>query len=236
HPNIATIYGLEESNKRKFLVMELVGGETLADRIKRGPIPVDESLTIAKQICEALESAHEKGIIHRDLKPANVKITLDGKVKVLDFGLAKAFETEASKANLSQSPTLSMAATNAGVILGTAAYMSPEQAKGRHVDKRTDIFAFGCVLYEMLTGRVAFDGDDVQDILGAVLRSEPDWTRLPAETPPGVRKLLRLCLEKNAKNRRSDATDVRLDIEQALAEPVATPETPPARDSRLAWM
>ena len=166
-----------------------------------------------------------------------MKITPDGKVKVLDFGLAKAFETEASKANLSQSPTLSMAATNAGVILGTAAYMSPEQAKGRTVDKRTDIFAFGCVLYEMLTGRAAFEGEDVQDILGAVLKSEPDWTRLPAEMPPAIRKLLRLCLEKNAKNRRSDAADVRIDIEQALAEPVAAmPATPPTRSARLAWI
>src|SRR5437667_728473 len=168
HPNIAAIHGLEEFGGRKFLVMELVTGETLAERIKRGPIPVDESLNIAKSICEALESAHEKGIIHRDLKPANVKITPDGKVKVLDFGLAKAFETEASKANLSQSPTLSMAATNAGVILGTAAYMSPEQAKGRAVDKRTDIFAFGAVLYEMLTGRQAFEGEDITDILSRV--------------------------------------------------------------------
>ena len=140
-----------------------------------------------------------KDIIHRDLKPANVKITPDGKVKVLDFGLAKAFEAEAAKANLSQSPTLSMAATNAGVILGTAAYMSPEQAKGRTVDKRTDIFAFGCVLYEMLTGRAAFDGEDVQDILGAVLKSEPDWTRLPADVPPAIRKLLRLCLRKGCE-------------------------------------
>src|SRR5262245_52043138 len=146
HSNIAAIYGLEESSARKFLVMELVGGETLADRIKRGPIPVDEALSIAKSICEALEAAHEKGIVHRDLKPANIKITTDGKVKVLDFGLAKAFESEPATAALSNSPTLSMAATNAGLILGTAAYMSPEQAKGRQVDRRTDIFAFGCVL------------------------------------------------------------------------------------------
>src|SRR5438067_1452592 len=177
HSNIAAIHGLEESGGRKFLVMELAGGETLAERIKRGPIPVDESLGIAKQICEALESAHEKAIIHRDLKPANVKITPDGKVKVLDFGLAKVFESETSKANLSESPTLSMAATNAGVILGTAAYMSPEQAKGRTVDQRTDIFAFGCVLYEMLSGRQAFEGDDVTEILAAVVQAEPDWDR-----------------------------------------------------------
>ena len=166
-----------------------------------------------------------------------MKITPDGKVKVLDFGLAKAFETETSKANLSQSPTLSMAATNAGVILGTAAYMSPEQAKGRAVDKRTDIFAFGCVLYEMLTGKPGFEGEDVQDVLGAVLKSEPDWTRLPADVPPSVRNLLRLCLEKNPGNRRSDAADVRIDIEQALKEPAKTsPSMAPARSALVAWI
>jgi len=154
HPNIAAIHGIEQSGERKFLVMELVSGETLAERIKRGPIPVNDALDIAKQIAEALEAAHdsEKAIIHRDLKPANVKVTPDGKVKVLDFGLAKAFEAEGSNANLSQSPTLSMAATNAGMILGTAAYMSPEQAKGMSVDRRSDIFSFGALLYEMLTG------------------------------------------------------------------------------------
>ena len=161
HSNIAAIHGIEESGGRKFLVMELVPGETLAERIKRGPIPIDEALPIAKQIAEALEAAHEKGIIHRDLKPANIKITPQGQVKVLDFGLAKAFAGEAAEVNLSNSPTLSMAATNAGVILGTAAYMSPEQAKGQEMDRRTDILAFGCVLYEMLTGRAAFEGEDV---------------------------------------------------------------------------
>jgi eukaryotic-like serine/threonine-protein kinase len=235
NPHIAGIYGLEESGESKFLVMELVNGETLAERIKRGPIPIDESLRIAKDICQALEAAHEKGIIHRDLKPANVKITPDGTVKVLDFGLAKTYEAETSKANVSQSPTLSMAATNAGMILGTAAYMSPEQAKGRHLDARTDIFSFGVVLYEMLTGRPAFDGDDVQDILGAVLRTEPDWSHLPAELSPAIRRLLRLCLEKNAKNRRSHATDVRLDIEQALTEPAAA-VAPLSRGPRLPWI
>src|SRR5438477_10093804 len=213
HSNIAAIHGLEESGGRKFLVMELVGGETLAERIKRGPIPVEESLGLAKQICEALESAHEKGIIHRDLKPANVKITPDGKVKVLDFGLAKAFEGEAAKSNLSHSPTLSMAATNAGMILGTAAYMSPEQAKGRQVDKRTDIFAFGCVLYEMLTGRAAFDGDDVGEILARVIEREPDWNRLPVRTPPGIRRLLQRCLEKDRDHRLQTAADARIRIE-----------------------
>src|SRR5262245_50497341 len=175
--------------------MELVEGETLAGRIVRGPIPIDEALPIAKQICEALEAAHEKGIIHRDLKPANIKITPDGKVKVLDFGLAKAFEGETSNANLSNSPTLIMAATNAGLILGTAAYMSPEQAKGRPVDRRTDIFGFGCVLYEMLTGRPPFDGEDVTEILGRVVTAEPDWNSLPAGTPPQIRQLLRRALK-----------------------------------------
>jgi eukaryotic-like serine/threonine-protein kinase len=172
---------------------------------------------------------------HRDLKPANVKITPEGKVKVLDFGLAKAFETEASKGNLSQSPTLSMAATNAGMILGTAAYMSPEQAKGRTVDKRTDIFAFGCVLYEMLTGRAAFEGDDVGEILARVIEREPDWSGLPSKVPPRIHELLRRCMEKDPKKRRRDAGDLRIDIEQALTEPAA-PASPPARGARLAWI
>jgi eukaryotic-like serine/threonine-protein kinase len=238
HTHIAAIHGLEESGERKFLVMELVEGETLAQRISRGPIPVDEALQIAAQMAEALEAAHEKGIIHRDLKPANVKITPDGKVKVLDFGLAKAFEKEPSNAQLSQSPTLSIAATNAGLILGTAAYMSPEQARGRPVDRRTDIFAFGCVLYEMLTGRAAFEGEDVAEILGAVLKTEADWTQLPADVPPSVRKLLRLCLEKNPRNRRSDAADVRIDIEQAVKEPQKTVVSSAAatRSVRVPWI
>src|SRR5450759_3951059 len=182
HPNIATIYNIEDSNNTTYLVMELVPGETLAERIKRdGAVPVEESLTIAKQIAEALEAAHEKGIIHRDLKPANVKLTPEGKVKVLDFGLAKAFAGDGTNEDPSNSPTLSRAATMQGVILGTAAYMSPEQARGKSVDKRTDIWAFGCVLYEMLTGKRAFEGETVSDILAAVVRAEPDWTALPAK-------------------------------------------------------
>jgi eukaryotic-like serine/threonine-protein kinase len=219
HPNIAAIYGFEKSSGQDFLVMELVPGETLAERIKRGPLLVDEALGIAKQICEALEAAHEKSIVHRDLKPANVKITPDGRVKVLDFGLAKAYEPEASNANLSNSPTMaSMGTTNAGVILGTASYMSPEQAKGRAVDRRADIFAFGCVLYEMLTGKPAFDGEDIPDILSRVLQREPDWRLLPSNVPAAVRTLLELCLEKNPKNRRSDAADIRIDLERASKE------------------
>jgi eukaryotic-like serine/threonine-protein kinase len=235
HPNIAAIYGVEESGGRKYLVMELVPGETLAERIKLGAIPVPDALRIAIQITEALEAAHEKGIIHRDLKPANVKITPDGKVKVLDFGLAKAYESETSNASLSNSPTLSLAATQQGMILGTAAYMSPEQAKGRAVDKRTDIFAFGCLLFEMLTGKPAFDGDDVPEVLGAVLKSEPLWIQLPADLPSGIRNLLRLCLEKNAKNRRSDATDVRLDIQQVQNEPAVVAQVPTKIVKRPLW-
>src|SRR6201981_2473065 len=180
HPNIATIHGLEQSGSTSYLVMELVPGETLADRVKReGVVPVEEALTIAKQIAEALEAAHEKGIIHRDLKPANVKVTPEGKVKVLDFGLAKAFEGDSAAEDMSNSPTLACAATMQGVILGTAAYMSPEQARGKVVDKRTDLWAFGCVLYELVTGKQAFNGEDITEILAAVVKSEPDWSCLP---------------------------------------------------------
>ena len=176
HPNIAMIFGLEQSAGMTCLVMELVPGETLQDRIKRdGPIPIEEALKIAAQIAEALEAAHEKSIIHRDLKPANVKVTPEGKVKVLDFGLAKAFECEAANEDMSNSPTLTRAATMQGVILGTAAYMSPEQARGKSVDKRTDIWAFGCVLLESLTGKQAFAGEDATEILAAVVKTEPDW-------------------------------------------------------------
>ena len=175
HPGIATLHGLEEAEGKPFLVMELVEGETLAEQISRGPVPVTEALTLSQQIAEALEAAHEKGVIHRDLKPANIKVDPEGHVKVLDFGLAKAFADEVPESELSQSPTLSRDATRAGVILGTAAYMSPEQAKGKTVDKRTDIFSFGIVLYEMLTGKRAFGGEDVSDVLAAILRMEPDW-------------------------------------------------------------
>jgi eukaryotic-like serine/threonine-protein kinase len=242
HSNIAAIYDVQEANESRFLIMELVEGETLADRIKRGPIPVDEALQIGSQICEALEAAHEKGIVHRDLKPANVKVLPDGKVKVLDFGLAKAIENSAPNRAMSNSPTLSMAATNAGIILGTAAYMSPEQAKGKVVDRRTDIWAFGCVLYEMLAGRPAFDGEDVPDILSRILQRDPDWSLLPSNTPLRIRELLRLCLEKSSKNRRSDAGDVRIDMERALKEPEPTVPSNMLRQAaspvrtRLAWL
>ena len=227
HPNIATIYGLERSNGTSYLVMELVSGETLAERIKReGAVPVEEALTIAKQIAEALEAAHEKGIIHRDLKPANVKVTPEGKVKVLDFGLAKAFANDGVNEDPSNSPTLSMAATTQGVILGTAAYMSPEQARGKAVNKATDIWAFGCVLYELLTGKQTFHGEDVTDILAAMVRADPDWTRLPEATPPAIRVMLRRCLQKDRRQRLQDATDVRIEIEEALAAPSVGPTAP----------
>jgi serine/threonine protein kinase len=236
HSNIAGIYGVEEIESRHFLVMELVAGETLADRIKRGAIPIEEALPLAKQVAEALEEAHEKGIIHRDLKPANIKLTPDGKVKVLDFGLAKAYETETSKPNLSQSPTISVAATNAGVILGTAAYMSPEQARGRTVDRRADIFAFGCVLYEMLTGRPTFEGEDITEILGRVVTTEPDWSRLPAGTPSSIARLLRRALKKDPRQRLGDIRDARIEIEEAgMAAQEAVP-TPASRRSRWPWI
>jgi serine/threonine protein kinase/dipeptidyl aminopeptidase/acylaminoacyl peptidase len=221
HSNIAAIHGLEESGERKFLVMELVEGETLAERIKRGPIPVDESLGIAKQICEALEAAHEKGIIHRDLKPANIKITPNGKVKVLDFGLAKIFLEETANRSVSNSPTMLSARSAPGVILGTAAYMSPEQAQGKTLDKRTDIWALGAVLFEMLIGRPAFEGETVTDLLGAVVHKEPDWSKLPSQTPASIRRLLSRCLAKAARQRLHDIADARIEIEAAQQQPEA---------------
>jgi serine/threonine-protein kinase len=219
HPNIAAIYDVEEASNSRFLVLELVEGDTLADRLRRGPLPVDEALHIAKSICEALEAAHEKGVIHRDLKPGNVKVTPDGKVKVLDFGLAKALDGSPANTTMSNSPTLTMAGTNAGVILGTAAYMSPEQARGRAADQRSDVFSFGCVLYEMLTGRQAFHGEEVSDVLASVLKSEPDLSLLPPKLNPRVRELLRRCLEKNPKERWHAIGDTRVEIDSILADP-----------------
>jgi serine/threonine-protein kinase len=207
HPHIAAIYGLEESGATAALVLELVPGETLAERIASGPIPVEEALVVAHQVSDALEAAHEKGIVHRDLKPANVKITPDGKVKVLDFGLAKALSSDGSSPDVTSSPTITAAATQAGVVIGTAAYMSPEQARGRPVDRRTDIWAFGAVLYEMLAGKRCFEGDTVSDVLAAVLRQDPDWRALPPDTPASVRFLLHRCLERDTKKRLRDIGD-----------------------------
>jgi len=216
HPNIAIIHGLEKSDGVTGLVMELVEGSTLADRITQGPIPIDEALPIAKQIAEALEGAHEQAIIHRDLKPANIKLRPDGTVKVLDFGLAKALDPAPATIDASQSPTVtSPAMTRMGVILGTAAYMSPEQARGKSVDKRTDIWAFGCVLYEMLAGRQAFAAASVSETLSEVLKSDPDWQGLPADTPDGVRRLLRRCLAKEPGARYGSAGELAVDL-QAL--------------------
>jgi eukaryotic-like serine/threonine-protein kinase len=244
HPNIAAIYGFEEFSGTNFLVLELVEGETLADRIRAGAIPVEEALKLAFQIAEALEAAHEKGVIHRDLKPANIKVTPEGKVKVLDFGLAKAFAGEQADLNPSNSPTLTLSpmprdmATQQGVILGTVAYMSPEQARGKPADKRADIWAFGCVLFEMLTGRAPFSGDDVSEILAAVIRAEPEWVRLPANLHLRLRETIERCLMKDARNRYHDISDVRIDIQKVMADPSGVLAQPaiaavPERNLRL---
>ena len=240
HPNVAGIYGVEQADGTRALVLELVEGPTLADRIAQGPIPVDEALLIARQIADALEAAHERGVIHRDLKPANIKLTQDDKVKVLDFGLAKMIENPVAPTTLSMSPTLSVHATYAGVILGTAAYMSPEQARGKPVDKRTDIWAFGCVVFEMLTGAQTFDpGDSVSDAIAAILKNEPEWSRLPPNTPPGLQRLLRRCLQKDPQKRLRDIGDARLEIEDGFVTAagataaLATREAPQPRLRRV---
>jgi len=217
HPNIATIHGLEDSGSTHALVMELVEGPTLADRIHQGPIPVDEAVRIARQIADALEYAHEHGIVHRDLKPANVKVTGDDTVKILDFGLAKALEGDIASIDISTSPTISRLATQQGILLGTAAYMSPEQAKGKAVDRRADIWAFGCVLYEMLTGKMAFHGETVTDTLAAIIKEEPDWSKVPAGTPVRVRVLLQRCLQKDPKQRLRDIGDARISLDEILS-------------------
>jgi len=217
HPHIAAIYGFETADEVQFLVLELVEGDTLARKIARGPMPVKEALVIARQIAEALDAAHEKGIIHRDLKPTNIALTPDERVKVLDFGLAKALESD-SAVDATHSPTISFGATRAGVILGTAAYMSPEQAKGRAADKRSDVWAFGAVLFEMITGKRAFEGEDVSDTLAAVLRGEPDWTLLPADLPPSLAALIRGCLQKDRQARVADISVVRF----LLGDPMGT--------------
>jgi serine/threonine-protein kinase len=238
HPKIAAIHGLEESDGIRALVMELVEGPTLADRIAQGPPAPEEALEVAAQIAEALEYAHEKGFVHRDLKPANIKITPEGMVKLLDFGLAKAADETSAPVDTSVSPTLTIRATQAGVILGTAAYMAPEQARGKSVDKRADIWAFGCVLFELLTGRQAFHGETVSDILAAVLRAEPDWTAVPANTPERARYLLRRCLTKEPATRLRDIGEARVVIAEAStagAPEAATVITGPPR-RRLSWI
>jgi serine/threonine protein kinase len=219
HPNIAAIHGLEESDGTHFLVMELIEGDTLNDRIKSGSVPVEEALKLALQMAEALEAAHEKGVIHRDLKPANIKVTPDGKVKILDFGLAKAYVGDQGDMNLADSPTISAAATQKGVILGTAAYMSPEQARGKPVDKRADIWAFGVVLFEMLTGRQAFQGEDVSVTLASVITSDVNLTLLPTNIHPRVREVINRCLQKESKKRYSGISDAQYEMEQVLSDP-----------------
>ncbi len=234
HPNIGGIHGLEDSGDIRALVLELVEGPTLADRIAQGAMPVEECLGVAKQIAEALEAAHEQGVVHRDLKPANIKIRTDGTVKVLDFGLAKAFQPDTGTADLADSPTMSLtaAATQMGMVIGTAAYMAPEQAKGKPVDKRADVWAFGAVLYEMLTGQKPFAGDDVSTTLARVIEREPDWDALPGDLPPVLASFLRRCLTKEPRQRLHDIADVRLALEGAFESdlaPVQAAAAPPAR-------
>src|SRR5579871_3406750 len=232
HPNVCTLYDVGPN----YLVMELIDGPTLADRIKQGALPLDEALAIARQIAEALEAAHEKGIVHRDLKPGNVKIKPDGAVKVLDFGLAKMADANSSDASPEHSPTLTFQpGTRAGMILGTAAYMAPEQARGKPVDRRADIWAFGVVLYEMLTGKRAFEGETVSDILAAVIMKEPDWNAVPASTPAYLRRLLRRCFEKDPKRRLQAIGEARIAIENPEQDqaPAAVAAVPTARPSML---
>ncbi|HYW47218.1 MAG TPA: protein kinase [Bryobacteraceae bacterium] len=231
HPNIAAIYGVED----RALVIELVEGPTLAERIAQGAMPLEDALPIARQIAEALEYAHERGVIHRDLKPANIKVTPEGRVKVLDFGLAKALAGETAAADPRQSPTLTMRATVAGVIMGTAAYMSPEQARGHDADKRSDIWSFGVLLHEMLAGRTLFAAPTISDTLAAVLRADPDWSLMPAGLPGNIRILLQRCLERDPKRRLRDIGDARLELEQPATQPIAAPAPQPAPPSRV-WL
>jgi eukaryotic-like serine/threonine-protein kinase len=232
HPNIAGIHGLEESGGQRYLILEFVDGETLESRLKRGALPMDEALQVGIEVAQALEAAHEAGVIHRDLKPGNVMLARSGAVKVLDFGLAKggASESGGSDTNLSASPTITHMATSAGVILGTAAYMSPEQARGRAVDRRTDIWAFGCLLFECIAGKQAFEGETVTDLIARILERDPDWSALPAGVPERVRELLARCLRKDKKDRLRDIGDARLELQEALTRGTRTEraETPAA--------
>jgi serine/threonine protein kinase len=234
HPNIAAIYGVEEADGRRFLILELVEGETLAERLVKGPLSFEETLDVCRQIAEALEGAQEKNIIHRDLKPSNVKIKPEGKVKILDFGLARALHDQISEFDLAKSPTITADMTQPGVILGTAAYMSPEQAMGKSVDKRTDVWSFGCILYECLTGRRAFGGETVTETIAAILKSDPDWSSIPLETPAATQSLLRRCLKKDPRLRLRDLGDARLEIAELLEHPVP-PAFPLARPTTSRW-
>ncbi len=236
HPNIAIVYGLEDSGDACAIAMELVEGQSLAERLLKGPIPLEETLAIARQIAEALEAAHEKGIIHRDLKPANVKVAADGKVKVLDFGLAKALDEDAAAVDPTASPTISEMATRGGVILGTAGYMSPEQARGRLLDRRTDVWSFGCLLYEMLTGRMVFQAGTIPDTLVQVLEREPDWQALPVHTPANVRHTLARCLRKDPARRLRDIADARMELDEPSAnEATFTAVSSPEPSTRPVW-
>src|SRR5688572_10760637 len=240
HPNIATLHGLEDFGDRTLIEMELVPGENLAERLQRGPMPADEAIPIFRQIAEALEAAHAQGIIHRDLKPANVKVTPEGRVKVLDFGLAKALEVERRSGESPSSPAFTTR-THDGVVFGTAGYMSPEQVRGRTLDRRTDIWSFGCMLFEALTGRAPFAADTISDTLAAVLKEEPDWRLLPA-APLGLQRLCRRCLKKEPQQRLHDIADARLELEETLNESAALVVPMPghgswrvSRRNALAW-
>jgi hypothetical protein len=237
HPNLATIHGLEESGGRRYLVLELIEGETLQARLGRGPLSLEDALGTCCELAEGLEAAHEKGIIHRDLKPGNIMITPEGKVKILDFGLAKAYVAETTGIDIANSPTITAQMTEPGVILGTAAYMSPEQVRGRSADKRADIWAFGCILYECLSGKRAFQGDTATDILAQILKGDPDWNALPASASPGVVAVLRRCLRKNPKERLHDIADVRIDLDESLQPTAAAvPSVKAHRLRALPWV
>ena len=235
HPNIAAVYGFEEAKGLRFLAMEFVEGATLQARLDKGALPMDEALETCRQVAEGLEAAHDRGVVHRDLKPGNIMITPEGKVKILDFGLAKAYAGETSGIDIANSPTITAKMTEPGVILGTAAYMSPEQARSRSVDKRADIWAFGCVLYECLTGKRAFQGETVSDTLAHILKGEPDWKVLPQDTPVIVRNVLQRCLQKDPRDRLHDIADARIEIAGALSQP-SVPEMAPVRRPTRAWI